>query len=353
MNVLYLYIGDPNQQHKAFFENEALAAGVSVTKCAIPQRGGKLGMLLSAFMKKINQKKYDVVITTEYFTAFGINLRLKLFGKKTKHIVYGINQSARLLTFNNVWFDCFINRTFDNADLFVTHSRAEMEIFHQKHQINTDKIVFSHWGFDLPEIKNDRFANRGKEYISFVGRNNRDLRTFCDSLNGMNMDGVIITSAFNKPDFELPSNIEIHYDLDMESCLSCIKHATINAVLVNDDDRGAGHITIVASMLMKKPQIVSDVAVVKDYFVAGAHGLSVPIGDSESVKKAIVDLSDDKRAKEYGEQAYHYANKYFVNQTVSKRFVEILKSVADGNKPDTCSPQWMEDYNLVSQQKAV
>lgn len=347
MNVLYLYIGDVGAEEPAFFDQEARQSGINITAHAISNHGGKRAVLLSALTAPLQQNKYDVIVTTEYFIAFAVNLRLYLLGKKVKHIVYGLNQSSRLLKFNSSLINRFVNNVFNKTDLVVTHSRAEIDLFHQAHDIDINKFVFSHWGFDLPDAKEDMFANHKKDYLSFVGRNNRDLKAFCDAIKDINIHGIIITSADNAPNFPLPDNVEMHYDLNMDACLSCIRHSKINVVLVNDNERGAGHITIVASMLMKKPQIISDVSVVKEYFVDGVHGVSVPVGDSGRVKSAIIQLLDNDLTNIYGEQAFQYASKYFVNEVPSKRLVEIIVTVAGNKKPRECNEEWLHEYQSM------
>lgn len=348
MKVLYLYIGSPDKDHRAFCDSEARKQNIKITTLALSKKWGVAGLLVSAFMAKIPAKKYDVIVTTEYFMAFAVSLRFFLLRKRVKHIVYGINQSAKLLVFKLSSINNFVNKIFNQADLFVTHSRAEMALFNKAHNIDINKFIFSHWGFDLPEVKKDIFSNRDKEYISFVGRNNRDLKTFCDAVGGMEINGVIIASIHDSPKFSVPDNIEIHYDLDMDACLSCLRHAKMNAVLVKDGNRGAGHITIVASMLMKKPQIISDVSVIKEYVVDGVHGVSVPLSDSQSVREAVQKLQDETFSQYCGEEAYLYASKYFINQTVSKRFIDVLITFMDGRKPDNCNREWLSEYQQIT-----
>lgn len=347
MRVLFLYLGKKGEQKSAFFDQEAQRSNITVTTRSIPNHKGKRSVFLSALTVPLHQKDYDIIVTTEYFLAFAINLRLFFFGKKVKHIVYGLNQSARLLRFSNAWINQWVNRIFNKTDCVVTHSRAEMELFHQVHAIDKHKFIFSHWGFDLPDIQDDMFSSKSKPYLSFVGRNNRDIKTFCEAIKTLDVEGVVITSRNNAPNFSLPSNVDIHYDLNMDACISCMRHADINVVLVNDDDRGAGHITIVASMLMKKPQIISAVSVVKEYFIDGVHGVSVPIGDSVAVKEAIERLLDSDISERYAEQAYQYANNYFSNDYSSKRLVSILRCVYEDKPPEPCEPQWLEEYQTI------
>ena len=100
-------------------------------------------------------------------------------------------------------------------------------------------------------------------------------------------------------------------------------------------------------MLMKKAQVISDVSVVKEYFIDGVHGRSVPIADAKAVEKVIADLQDGEQLQKYGNNAYQYAKKYFTNDVSSKRMVDILLSSQSGKKLDTCHPEWLKEYELL------
>src|ERR1017187_4460737 len=56
-----------------------------------------LAIILKSFLIPKRLSNYDVILTNEYFTSFGINLRLLLTLSKVKHITIGLNQSRRLL----------------------------------------------------------------------------------------------------------------------------------------------------------------------------------------------------------------------------------------------------------------
>lgn len=323
-----LYIGDfgGSNKHSTFFDKEAKENDIEVTTLGINANNNKK-KLIAALTTSISKNEYDIIVSTEYFISFAINIKLMLTKNKTKHIIYGLNQSARLIKSRYNIINNIINSVFNNSSLFVTHSKEEIKLFSKIHNLDGNKFSFSHWGFDLPVLKNDRFSNENNEYIAFIGRNNRDLRTFCDALAGSKYSGIIITAAYNKPSFPLPENINIFYDLPMDDCLSCIKHSKLNVVLVNDANRGAGHITIVASMLMKKPQIISDVKVIDDYFIDGRHGIKVPLNNAKLVKDAIKKLEQEPLYTEVSENAYLYAIQHFKNDKVANRFIDILKQV--------------------------
>ena len=134
----------------------------------------------------------------------------------------------------------------------------------------------------------------------------------------------------------------------MDDCMSCIKHSRFNAVLVDDDKRGAGHITIVAAMLMKKPQIISNVAVIKEYFINTLHGVSVPLNNSDKVKEGLSRLDKEPLYSETSKNSYEYASKYFTNKKIAERFVEILIQSHNNIKPVKYNSKWYEEYNLLN-----
>ena len=196
--------------------------------------------------------KFDFIITSEYFSAFAVNLRLLLTRAKTKHVTIGLNQSRRLLRTGVQWADAIINSIFQRTDLVIVHSRREAELFAHIHHIHNDRFCFSPWGFDLPEITPTQFSRWGKRYVCLVGRNNRDIETFVAAICGMEVDGIVITSEQHIPTGKLPPNVHVFCDLALNETLDCIRNATANTILLKDNQTpGAGHITAVAAMFAR------------------------------------------------------------------------------------------------------
>lgn len=311
-------------------------------------------ILAKSFFLPLRLADHDVVITSEYFSSFGINLRLLVTGARAKHVTIGLNQSRRLLKSGIRWIDGIIDYVFRRSDLVIVHSRAEARLFGELHKIPAEKFYFSHWGFDLPTVTRTRFSTWPRPFVSLVGRNNRDIKTFARALEGMSVDGIVITSRQHAPSWELPPNVHVYYDLPLNETLDCIRNARANTILLLDGERGAGHITAVAAMFAGVPQIVSDVDVIKDYLVDGFSAMAVPLGDHEAVSAAIKTIIENSgRAAELSANARGYADRWLTNERVSERIVNALNGLRDGDENTTVDPNWLAAYEGILSRHCV
>ena len=289
--------------------------------------------------------QYDVIITSEYFASFAMNLRLAVTFCRTKHVTVGLNRSRRVLKTGFYLLDKVIDRIFRRGDLFFVHSRHEISLFRDLHRIPSDKFSFQLWGFDVPKIENDKFAQRLNDYICMIGRNNRDVETFCQAADGLDVEAILVTSQQQHIPDLLPANVRVYTDLSMEDCLSCIRHSRANLILVKDDERGAGHITAVAAMLLGTPQIVSDALVLRDYFVDGYNCLNVPIGDSASVRSAIkVLLTKSQIAKGLGLNGIYYASRWLTHGVTEASTFGAIGNLLSDDPINQVNPIWENEY---------
>jgi glycosyltransferase involved in cell wall biosynthesis len=137
-------------------------------------------------------------------------------------------------------------------------------------------------------------------------------------------------------------------DLPLNETLDCIKNALANAILLKNNDRGAGHITAVAAMFSGTPQIVSDVAVLRDYFIDGVSAITVSIGDAQAVRIAIEKLMSDRA---YSERlianARSYAERWLTNERVIKRITYALTKLVECQELAAVDPEWLEAYESL------
>jgi len=300
-----------------------------------------LKRVIRAFRLHDRLSRYDVVISFDYFVSFGICARFFLSRAKTKHICYSFNRSRRVLQSGIAVFDRLINRIFGRADLFVVHSRHERELFHRMHEIPFEKLRFSHFAISVPKGKSNLFSQFDLPYVCLIGRNNRDVETFVAALSDLDVAGVVITNAETPDKNSVPDNIHVYRDLAMADCVDCLRHAIANVVLVKDADRGAGHITAVLAMLLGKPQIVSDVTPLQDYFIDGQHGIGVPVGDVSAVRAAIRTLLNDPvQSGTFGVNARRYAERWFGEQREARQLEFLVAAVLAGDAIPACDPEW-------------
>ena len=198
---------------------------------------------------------YDVVATTEYYLTWAICLRLLLMPGRPKVVALGFTQSRRLLLTGIGPVDRLLNKIWRRASMFLVHSKAEATLFARIHDIPAERFVFSHWGYDLPVHDVAKTELPAGPYVTMVGRNNRDIATFCSAVERAGIKGVLITASYmlERCPAERPENVLILADRTTEECLNYISGSVAHLVLVLDGDRGAGHISAVSAMLLGKP----------------------------------------------------------------------------------------------------
>jgi glycosyltransferase involved in cell wall biosynthesis len=305
--------------------------------------------LLRSFFLRRRLSKYEIIITHEYFSSFGVNLRLLVTFCRTKHVTVGLNQSRKLLRTEFQTIDRQINRIFQRCNLIIVHSRREMKLFSEIHSMPLDRFYFSLWGFDLPNVAPGKFFGWERPYVCLVGRNNRDVGTFIKALEGMPIDGILITSNHQTVPKGLPGNIHVFRELPLLDTLDCIINARINLILLKDNDRGAGHITTVAAMFAGTPQIFSDVEVIRDYLVDGVSAIGVPISDDSALKAAIERLlRDSTLGSALSKNAKTYAERWLDHKAASDRVALAIDSLWQGTEVSNVDPRWLQAFELFS-----
>ncbi len=291
--LLYFYRGrDADYPHP--FASLLESRGWKIDPVAVGEDAPAYG-LSDVFRFSRDFSSYDVVAANEYYLTWAICLRL--IGTRRKPMVAAIsfNQSRKLLLTGLKAFDRLLNRIWRPVTMYLVHSKAEARLFGKLHDIPAEKFTFSHWGYDLPARQTHEVSIPPTPYVSMIGRNNRDIATFCAAVDRADIHGVIVTARYmiDRHLGTIPVNVRILADRPMEECLTYIEHSLAHLVLVADGQRGAGHISAVIGMLLSKPQIFSDVGPLKDYLEHGVNGIAVGVGDVEGVADAIRTLRDD------------------------------------------------------------
>ena len=236
---------------------------------------------------------YDVVAASEYFLTWALCLRLLFTPRRSRLAALSFNQSSEKLVLTGFWpVDWLLNRMWRRVTIFHVHSRAEARLFGKLHDIPAGRFTFSRWGYDLPNFNSAEAGRPVQPYVTMVGRNNRDLATFCSAVEQAGVHGVLITASYmvERHPIESSDRIKVLVDRPGEECLNYVAGSFAHLVLVTDADRGAGHISAVTAMLLGKPQIFSDVEPLADYLIDDFNGIAVPIGDVGAVAKAIEKL---------------------------------------------------------------
>jgi hypothetical protein len=325
--LLFLYRGDEagGDGLKRTFEKR----GWTVTKAAVDEFARFQG--IGEVLRRRDLADYDVVAAAEYYLAWAVCLRL-LFSKRPKVAALSFNQSRRLLLTGVRPLDWLLNRIWRRSSLFLVHSRDEAALFARVHDIPQDRFVFSHWGYDLPKHDAKKTKLPTEPYVTMIGRNNRDLRTFCEAVERAGIKGVLVTAAYmlERQPVQSP-NVLILADRPMEDCLNYVAGSFAHLVLVIDAERGAGHISAASAMLLGKPQIFSEVAPLSDYLRDDFNGIAVPVADADAVAGAIRKLRDDPElAQRLGTTGRSFAIEELSYEASAGRSADALARLVSG-----------------------
>jgi len=290
----------------------------------------------------ILRRRPRLVISCEYRRAFLVNLALLLTFCHATHVVLGMNLSARPIVARKRLVQRVIDRIFRRSNAIVVHSTREAELFARLHNLPAGRFAFSHWGYDLPAESN-RFDGASKPYFCMIGRNNRDVETFAKALDLAGTRGVAILPGYLPLDPSVEQALEVHRDLPMADCVSCIRNAIANVTLLRDDSRGAGHITVVTAMHLGVPQIHSETEVLREYLCLPVFSRPVPIGDAEAVARAmraVIAEADTPEASDRAAARRDFARLWLSNESAARRISGIICATLEGRQIGLADPEW-------------
>lgn len=324
--ALFVTLGDPHNTPDSDIVLRLRAAGVGCDQLVLPY-GKRWKRILEAIWAARCAGKYDAIITNEYNNSFVFTLMGKILKNNAKNIIIGMNLSGRALKTGISLIDEAINKIFQSLNKVVVHSREEIELFSNLHDIPKSKIAFSSWGFDAPKTPGPtaNFNSEMPPYFCMIGRNNRDFATFLAALANCDVDGIIICGKDAKFTGTNSPRLKVFHDLSMEECAACVKYSLANVILVNDADRGAGHITAVMGMQFAKPHIFTDVPTLRDYLIPDQHGIGVKLRDVGEVTKAMrVLLNNAPLATRFGQAAQSDAQAIHSHLAAQNRIFDII-----------------------------
>lgn len=305
---------------------------------------GSLRTIWKVLSRPLRLGRYDVVITTSYTLAFAVCLRRYLLGMRGKHVAVGLNLSRRSITSRYGPLRAFFNRVFAGIDLAVVHSVHEASQFADLHDLPEDAFAFAHWGYDIPREIGGMFDDYPGPYVCMIGRNNRDHATFIEALRSLSCRGVLVVPGYeDMAGYDIPDNVDIFTDLSNADCLGCQRNSFANLILVNDNSRGAGHITAVSAMHLGVLQIVSDALPLREYLVDDVNAIVVPVGDATALRTALQRALDTPETGAQLIQAGRQMAACWLSASASaNRISGIVRAILNGGPLEFQEPDWLE-----------
>jgi glycosyltransferase involved in cell wall biosynthesis len=175
-------------------------------------------------------------------------------------------------------------------------------------------------------------------YFCCIGRNNRDWETLARAAEGSGLRMLLVTSRGAVAHLPLPPGTVVREEISLDESMRVLEGAKFSVVPILDESTGAGHMTIVSAMLLGKPQIVTRVKTVDDYFFDGVHGISVPARDPEALRDALRRLEGDHGT--FAANVSRFAGDWLCEEASARCLLNILKNWASNRAAALEPPGW-------------
>lgn len=219
-----------------------------------------------------------------------------------------------------------MRRFFPSIERFVVFSNMERELYSNLFDIPIDRFDFVRWGVK-PPIVSPLPSRYDFSYFAALGGEARDYKTFIDAAKLRPNDKfVLIARPYSVDGLTLPPNVTLRLNVPFDEAWSTIWHATASIIPLRNANTPNGHVTLVGSMLMGKPIIITDSVGVRDYVSDKETALLVPARSPEILSTAIAKLSSnpDLRAS-LGNNARSFAESYCSENTIVKYVENVLR----------------------------
>lgn len=295
---------------------------------------------LHAWRATARARRFDLVITHHPYMSLWVAFALWLRGIRTPHIAYSFNHGNR--RFFTGLYKMIARACLSRVALFVVFSEAERRLFHRIYRIPLDRLSFIHWAVSSPRVEPlPRDVADLQPYFCCIGRNNRDWETLAKAAEGSGLRMLLVTKRGAVGHLRLPPGTLVREEISLEESMRLLEGATFSVVPILDESTGAGHMTIVSAMHLGKPQIVTRVKTLDDYFIDGLHGISVPARDPAALRAAIRRLENDDGTRDsIAANVGRFAGVWLSEEAAARNLVNILKNWAANRAAALEPPGW-------------
>jgi glycosyltransferase involved in cell wall biosynthesis len=177
-------------------------------------------------------------------------------------------------------------------------------------------------------------ADGSEPYVLTVGKDlSRDFRTFVDAVRRIGVRAEMAVYPRNLEGMDLPANVRARVVGPLELRDLYAGAACVVVPQRRSDypygSEGGGLTTLLESMAMAKPLVISDRPIVHDYVSDGNEALLVPAEDAEALEVSIQRVLDDRAlADRLGTAARAAVEERFTTRALAARLVPILREAA-------------------------
>lgn len=184
-----------------------------------------------------------------------------------------------------------------SVDVFVVHSRAEIDIYSEWLSLPQSRFVFVHLSAEPPP--NAPWQDPATEpYIVALGTANRDYPLLCQAVGELGYKTVIVAGSYATAHIVPPACVSFRSGLSLYDCHELATHSRINVIPIADTDAPSGQVTLIESMMLGVPVLATECAGTVDYINDGVDGLMVKPKDVASMRAGLQRLWEDAALRE-------------------------------------------------------
>lgn len=181
-----------------------------------------------------------------------------------------------------------------SVDVFVVHSRAEIDIYSAWLSLPKSRFVFVHLSAEPPpNVPWQEHEGEGEPYIVALGTANRDYALLSQAAGELGYKTIIVAGKYATEHITPPACVSFRSGLSLKECHELATHSRINVIPIADIDAPSGQVTLIESMMLGVPVVATECAGTVDYINDGVDGLMVKPKDVASLRAGLQRLWDD------------------------------------------------------------
>jgi glycosyltransferase involved in cell wall biosynthesis len=280
---------------------------------------------LRGFMQALNSRNQTGFITVFPQLAIILALLKKLTGRKKFPIIAWCFNLAKPYGGLKGKIARFC---LPSVDLFVVHSRAEIDIYSKWLGIDSSRFIFVPLSASVPNSE-PWCETQSEPYVLSLGTANRDYELLINAVNQLGYKTIIIAGEHATRDLTLTVNVTRRSNVTLAECHQLAAHARINVIPVSDVSSPSGQVTVIESMMLGVPLVATSCAGTTDYVKHEVDGLLVEAKNVNGMTAAIERLwNDDALRSRLAANARRSAMQNFTFSAVAANMLELMDRFA-------------------------
>lgn len=271
-------------------------------------------------VKKVSK---GAVITHGPIISFYTALFSKLLGNKLPQIAYTFNFTALPQGFRQR----LMQYAYTYIDKFVVYSTMEKKLYSRWFKIPEDKFDVVLWGVDRPKAAHPDNPSIKGRYICAIGEFQRDYMALIEAMRSLpDITLVVVARPHNFQGIALPDNVKLFENLPLDETLNILKFSQFMVLPLKGSEIPCGHVTLVYSMHLGVPFLITKSSGIDDYIEEGVNGISYPYGNPQALIAKIQELwNQPELCQTMGQKGLGFAINNCSEENVARHFANYLR----------------------------